>query len=199
MHLMTSSNNFLVWTEQEIVRSRTWDVRLQRLRTEANRSRRACKPFVELESLHEIDELILEWQGLPRDQRPYAWTEKRVNEYSLTHPSADPAPATPLKDLQRYRSSLENSGPRYFGAPMADELHQLVRRPRGGMPEIPIVVSEFPNPVRSHASMGAAYVTGAEFGSAGARRQAHCRARPMNSPNWPGQEFSLYVRLNGDR
>lgn len=194
MHPITSDNNFRTWTKNEIRRSRLWDDRLEQLRYEANRPRRACKPFVAFESVWEIDQLVTDAQGLPRDARPYAWTDERVDNYSLEHPWADPAPAVPLKDLQRYQRSLNRCSERYFGVPMADRLHQLIQKAVGLVPEIPIIVSEFPNPVRSQASMGAAHLTGAEFGSPAARRLAHYRARPMNSPDWPGEAFSLYVR-----
>jgi hypothetical protein len=194
MHRVTSSNNFRIWTEEEIVRSRPWDSRLERLRAEANRPRRACKPFVAFESLLKMDELISEWQGLSRDERSYAWTEKRVDKYWLANPTADPAPAMPLKELRRYRHRLESDSIRYFGVPIGDRLHQLIQQPNGVVPEIPIIVSEFPNPVQSQASMGAAYVTGADFGSPAARRQAHCRARPTNSRYWSNENFGIYVR-----
>lgn len=193
MQRTPTHSDFKIWTELEIARSRLWDSQLKRLRFDANRPRRICRPFVAYESVSEIDELIAQTFAMSRYDRRYAWKEKRVDCYSLDHPGADPAPAAPLKDLRRYRKSLDRYSERYFGAPIADELHRLIRQADGAVPEIPLVVSEFPNPVQAQASGAAAYVTGADFSTPEARRQAHWRARPMNSPDWPGERFEIHL------
>jgi hypothetical protein len=175
--------NYREWLEQELPSAPPWRQHVDARHAEALKPRRTASTY-SIASYATVDELRStheEWTNLPRDQRDFAWSASRVEQRQLANPEADLAPNRPLAHLRRWDAGLKRDELRWIGATSGHELHKLYCSPTGYVPSLPTTLALCPAPSGRQASLAAAKLSGADFGTPEARRQSFRRASPFHN------------------
>jgi hypothetical protein len=173
---MTEKRSYLGWLTDELIRSESWRGRVEKRRAEARRPRRVGLTLASYSDCAAMRADLEVYRGMPRDLRPYAWGPSRVERFSF-----DPAPNQPLDHMSRYLGGLASDGTRWIGGPAPDPLHRLYSSPTGLLPALSVDLDHHPAPTGGQASMAAARLSGAAWGTVEAQRKAFFRARPPES------------------
>jgi hypothetical protein len=178
--LGVETTNYRDWVGRELMNSGPWRAQVDSRRTEVMKPRRTASGYsiASYVSLEEIRLAREGWSEASWLQRPYAWKDDRVASYSL-----NPAPYEALEYLRRWELNLASDEKSWIGATAAPELHSFYRGPSGYLPSLPSCLALYPAPVGGQASLAAAKITGADFGTSAARRQAFYRASPRHPRN----------------
>lgn len=169
------------WLEQHLASAVPWHAHVDARRAEAMRPRRTASAY-SIASYPTLDSLRAAREGwvlLPRASRAFAWGDDRLEERQRADPIADLAPNEPLDHLRRWERGLRRDETRWLGVSAADELHSFYCAATGYLPPLASSLAGYPAPTGPQASLAAARITGADFGTAEARRQAFRRATPL--------------------
>jgi hypothetical protein len=160
------------WHEQELARSPRFCDEIDKARTEAFAPRRSSDVLASYASLDAIRSVVKTALDAPRDEHPYRWREERVERMWLA------APHDPLSHASRYAQHVQKLAHHYVGATIAaEQIHLLVRQGSGYQLDLaPLRPLGGEAPIGHAASMCAAHLNGASWGSPDAQRQAHWRA-----------------------
>lgn len=164
----------LEWRLRELADSPAFDRALTTLRTEAHRDRRQSKRFAEL-TLDDLAVHVEQRRALPRDQRPYAWREGRVDRDTI-----NPAPNDPAAAAERYLKGCQAFAGHYFGATAAAMVVHAAAAATAPVVIEPVGPVDYPAPSGGTASSAAAALTGADWRAPSTRRMALMRATPAD-------------------
>ncbi len=180
--------NYRDWIAPELERSELWRPHVDLRRVEVLKPRRTASGYsiASYVNLEEVPQVQKGWSEASWVQRPFGWSEARVARDSL-----DPAPYEALEHLRRYLLNLESDEKSWVGATAAPELHNLYRSASGYLPNLPSVLALYRAPEGGQASLAAAKISGASWGTPAARRQAFYRVSPRNPKSEPF--FLLHV------
>jgi hypothetical protein len=187
--------NYRDWLGHELTKSEPWQAHVDARRAEAMKPRRTASgcSIASYSSLEGIRLAQEGWSQASWLQRPFAWSDDRVASYSF-----NPAPYEALEHLRRYELNLETDEKSWIGATAAPELHSFYCSPSGYLPNLPSVLALYSAPVGGQASLAAAKITGVDFGSSSARRQAFYRTSPRHPSSEPfiprERRFTAYLK-----
>jgi len=143
---------------QELSRSEKFARKVERLRAEDQRDRRAMPQFTEFADIEAMQAHVAAERARPRRERTWKWSEDRVYTDCF-----DPAPSDPCDALNRQQRELQTTGFHFFGASSA--ANRLLDFLRGGMLGIPGAIASLAM-TDAVASCTTARVHGLEWGSA---------------------------------
>jgi len=180
------------WLGRELERSDKFAREIERLRAADLRDRRASPRFEDFPTVEAMRAHVEASRAKSRQQRPYAWSEDRVERESF-----DPAPNEPSADLQRHARRLQTRAFYYLGASSAaDALLGFVRH--GGPIPIPGAIASCPAPVGAVASSTAARLTDDPRWSRRRRDIAYARCVAIVPPEQLlGDDFYFFKTLDG--
>jgi hypothetical protein len=127
-----------------------------------------------------------DWIAIEREERAFAWSARRVDNRFWVNPWTDPAPNEPLDHLRRWDRGLIRDETRWLGVHTSAQLHPLSCCGTGYLPPLPSDLALYPRPTGPQASLAAARITGAEFGTPEGRRQAFRRASLLYKDRFTG-------------
>ena len=170
-------DNYRDWLPPLFEKSAPWHEVVDRRRAEALKPRRTASGFsiASYTNVEEMAKVLETWRETPTADRAYSWSYGRIAREATTE-----APAEPVEHVRRYLNGLARDAVSYVGGPAADELHELYSQPTGYIPNLPSALALYRAPTGGQASLAAAKITGADFGTSSARIKAFNRASPRN-------------------
>jgi hypothetical protein len=195
------TDNYWTWNADHLERSARWQERVDKRRGEAHKGRRSTRPIASYVTLDEIRDDLARLRAMPRDERPYAWSERRVDGRDAAgrikprRETWDPAPNEPARHLEHWLTALSRDAHNFIGPTAAAEmLHQLYTSPSGYRPDFAIAdLGAHPAPAGAGGSSAAAHLTGIQWGATGTPRQAFARVAPRR-----GDKFTVHIKRNPD-